>query len=482
MPRPLPRASPGAITAVLSTGGILVSLMQSLVVPIIPVLPQLLDASPTSTAWVVTATLLAAAVITPVSGRLGDMYGKRRVLLLSLCALVLGSLVCAVSDSLAPMVLGRFLQGCAAGAVPLGISMLRDEMPPERVGTSVSLMSATLGVGGAVGLPLAAAVAQYADWHMLFWLSAGMGAVCLVLVALIVPESSVRSPGRFDAVGALGLTAGLVCLMLAIIQGGSWGWGSATTLGLFAAAALILLAWSAVELRVEQPLVDLRVSARRPVLCTNAASVLVGFSMYSMSLTVPQLLQAPPSTGYGFGQSMLAAGIALAPAGLVMMLLSPVSARISARWGPRVALMAGLAVIAGGYGFGLLLMDAVWKIVLSTIITGAGIGIAYSAMPTLIMRSVPVTETGAANGLNALMRSIGTSTSSAVMSIVLAQMTVQLGGAAVPTEQAFRLTFVLAIAAALAGIGLTALVPRQRPDAPEQAERGADTSALATTE
>src|SRR5699024_2754394 len=160
--------------------------------------------------------------ITPVSGRLGDMYGKRRVLLLSLCALVLGSLVCAVSDSLAPMVLGRFLQGCAAGAVPLGISMLRDEMPPERVGTSVSLMSATLGVGGAVGLPLAAAVAQYADWHALFWLSGGMGALCLVLVALLVPESSVRNPGRFDTAGALGLTAGLVCLMLAIIQGGSW--------------------------------------------------------------------------------------------------------------------------------------------------------------------------------------------------------------------------------------------------------------------
>ncbi|MHA6803975.1 MFS transporter [Salinifilum ghardaiensis] len=456
--------------------------MQSLVVPIIPALPQLLDASPTSTAWVVTATLLAAAVVTPVSGRLGDMYGKRRVLVLSLFSLVLGSVVCAVSDSLTPMVVGRFLQGCATGAIPLGISMLRDEMPPERVGTSVSLMSATLGVGGAIGLPLAAAVAQYADWHVLFWLSGGLGAVCLLLVVLLVPESQVRTSGRFDTVGALGLTAGLGCLMLAIIQGGSWGWGSATTLGLFAAAALVLFAWSFVELRAEQPLVDLRVAARRPVLFTNAASVLVGFAMYSMSLTVPQLLQAPPSTGYGFGQSMLAAGLALAPAGIVMMLLSPVSARISARWGARVALMVGLLVIAGGYGFGLLLMDAVWKIVLSTVITGAGIGIAYSAMPTLIMNSVPVTETGAANGLNALMRSIGTSTSSAVMSVVLAQLTVQLGAAAVPTERAFQLTFVLAIAAALVGVGLTALVPRQLSTISERTERDASAATMAAAE
>ncbi|WP_433868494.1 MFS transporter [Saccharopolyspora sp. CA-218241] len=460
----LPRASPGTITAILSACGVVVSLMQTLVVPIIPVLPRLLDASPTATSWVVTATLLATAVITPISGRLGDMYGKRRVLIASMVALVAGSLVCAMSGSLTPMIIGRFLQGCATGAIPLGISMLRDEMPPERAGTSVSLMGATLGVGGALGLPLAAAVTQFADWQLLFWLSSALGAACLVLVVLLIPESPVRTPGRFDVVGALGLTAGLGCLMLAIIQGSAWGAG--VTAALLAAAALILLGWALVELRSPQPLVDLRVSASRPVLFTNLASVLVGFSMYSMSLTFPQLLQAPPSTGYGFGQSMLAAGLALAPAGLVMMALSPVSARISASRGPRTGLMAGLLVIACGYGFGLLLMDEVWQIVLSSLITGAGVGIVYSTMPTLIMASVPRTESGAATGLNALMRSIGTSTSSAVMSVVLARMTTSLGTAQVPTEQAFRLTFVLAIVAALAGIGLAALIPRSPTGAP----------------
>lgn len=458
MPVPAFRASPGAITAVLSAGGIVVSLMQTLVVPIIPALPGLLDASSTSTAWVVTATLLAAAVITPISGRLGDMYGKRRALMISLLLLVVGSVVCAASNSLGPMVIGRFLQGCSTGAIPLGISMLRDEIPPDRVGTSVSLMGATLGVGGAVGLPLSAAVTQYADWHVLFWLSGGLGAVCLLLVALLVPESPVRTPGRFDVVGAVGLAAGLGCLMLAIIQGSAWGAGA--TLGLLAAAALILIGWSCFELRARRPLVDLRVSARRPVLFTNLASVLVGFSMYSMSLTFPQLLQSSPSTGYGFGQSMLAAGLAMAPAGLVMMALSPVSARISSRRGPRAALMVGLLVIAAGYCFGLLLMDEVWQIVLSSLITGAGVGIAYSTMPALIMASVPATESAAATGLNALMRSIGTSASSAVMSVVLAGLTMRVGTAEVPTEQAFKLTFVLAIVAALGGIGLAALVPR----------------------
>src|SRR5699024_6899189 len=242
------------------------------------------------------------------------MYGKRRVLIASLAALVLGSVICALSNSLPPMVIGRFLQGCATGAIPLGISMLRDEMPADRVGTSGSLMGATLGVGGAVGLPVAAAVTQYADWHVLFWLSGALGAACLMLVLFLVPESPVRTPGRFDLLGALGLAAGLGCLMLAIIQGSAWGAG--VTVALLLAAALILTGWAFIELRVAQPLVDLRVSAHRPVLFTNLASVLVGFAMYSMSLTFPQLLQAPPETGYGFGQSMLAAGLALTPAGL----------------------------------------------------------------------------------------------------------------------------------------------------------------------
>lgn len=456
------RRSPGAITAVLALSGIVVSLMQTLVIPIIPALPRLLHASASDTAWVVTATLLAAAVITPISGRLGDMFGKRRLLLASLLALLVGSLVCALSDSLAPMVIGRGLQGCATGAIPLGISILRDELPTERVGSAISLMSATLGVGGAVGLPISATVAQYGNWHLLFWLSAALGAVCALLVLMLLPESTVRTPGRFDLVGALGLTAVLLCLLLPITKGGDWGWSSGTTLGLFASSVVLLFLWALWELRVAQPLVDLRVSARRPVLFTNLASVLVGFSMFAMSLTFPQLLQSPEATGYGFGQSMLMAGLALAPGGLVMMLLSPVSSRISARWGPRVTLLIGLTVIGLGYALGLALMNAVWQIVISSMIIGGGVGIAYAAMPALIMGAVPPTETAAANGLNALMRSIGTSSSSAVMSVVLAQLTMRVGPATVPTQGAFQATFGIAIGAAAVGIALTLLVPQAR--------------------
>ncbi|MFE1200834.1 MFS transporter [Streptomyces sp. NPDC058762] len=460
-----PTRGPGAITAVIALSGIVVSLMQTLVVPIIPQLPDLLNASASDASWVITATLLAAAVVTPIAGRLGDMFGKRRVLIVSLLLLVAGSVVCAVSDSLVPVIVGRALQGLATGVIPVGISVLRDELPAAKVGGAVSLVSATLGVGGAIGLPVSAAIVQSANWHVLFWLAAALGTVCLLLVTLLLSESPNLSPGRFDAPGAAGLAGGLVLLLLPVTKGGDWGWTSGTTLGLFAAGVVVLALWGWYETRVSEPLVDLRVTVRRPVLFTNLASIMVGYAMYAMSLTLPQLLQSPQATGYGLGQSVLAAGLALAPGGLVMMALSPVSARVSARYGPRTSLLAGVAVIGVGYGAGMLLMSQVWQIVVTSMIISAGVGIAYAAMPALIMDSVPVTETASANGVNALMRSIGTSTASAVMAAILANMTMKLGPAQIPTESGFRMTYLVAIGAAVAGLLLTLAIPRVRADA-----------------
>ncbi|NUT49812.1 MAG: MFS transporter, partial [Saccharothrix sp.] len=232
------------IIAVLASGGIVVSLMQTVVIPLVPRLPELLRADAADTAWAITATLLAAAVATPVVGRLGDMYGKRRLLLVSLALLVAGSVVGALSDSLPPMVVGRALQGLASGVIPLGISIMRDELPAERLGSATALMSASLGVGGALGLPAASLLAERVDWHLLFWLAAGLGAVVAVLVLALVPESAVRTGGRFDLVGAIGLSVALLCLLLAISKGAQWLWTSPLTLGLFACAAAVLVAWT----------------------------------------------------------------------------------------------------------------------------------------------------------------------------------------------------------------------------------------------
>lgn len=439
---------PQAVVAALAFGGIVFSLMQSLVIPIIPDLPKQLGTSPSNASWAITATLLAGAVATPVMGRLGDMVGKRRMLLVSLVMLVTGSVIAALSDSLTPMIVGRVLQGMAAGVIPLGISIMRDELPPERLSSATALMSASLGVGGALGLPAAAAIADNFDWHTLFWASAGAGALATVLVLALVPESQVRTGGRFDVVGAIGMAAGLVCLLLAISKGADWGWTSGTTLGLFAAAVVVLLLWGLFELRVKEPLVDLRTAARRQVLFTNVASIAVGFGMFTIMLVVPQLLQLPTATGYGLGRSLLTAGLVLAPMGLVMMAAAPVSALLSKARGPKTTLMTGALIVAAGYGLNIVLMDEVWQFMLASCIVGAGIGFTFGAMPALIMGAVPASETGAANSLNTLMRSIGTSSASAVAAVILSQMTTTVGSVSLPSENGFKTVMAVGAGAA----------------------------------
>ncbi|MFG1694792.1 MFS transporter [Nonomuraea sp. NPDC049309] len=465
-----PRAS--TFVVVLAFSGIAVSLMQTLVIPLVPELPALLGAPAGDTAWAVTATLLASAAATPVMGRLGDMYGKRRMLLLSLVMLVAGSVMCGLSDSLPPMIAGRALQGLASGVIPLGISIMRDELPPARLGSAIASMSSSLGVGGALGLPAAALLAENFDWHMLFWTAAVLGAVAFVLVVTLVPESAVRSGGRFDLVGAMGLSAALVALLLAISKGSDWGWTDALTIGLFAGAVVVLALWGWWELRTREPMVDLRTTARRQVLLTNLASIMLGFSMFAMSLVLPQILQLPEATGYGLGRSMLVAGLVMAPSGLVMLLLSPVAARVTAARGPKLTLMIGALIVAGGYGLNIVLMSEVWHLVLVSVVIGAGIGFSYASMPALVMAAVPVGETAAANSLNTLMRAIGTSVSSAVAGAVLAGMTIRFGPAELPSDDGFRVVLAIGGGAALLAFLIAFFLPRRTRSAAPAAHGG----------
>lgn len=454
-----PEIDSSKIVRVLALAGILASVMQTLVIPLIGDLPQILHTSASNASWAITATLLAAAMATPVTGRLGDLYGKKRMMLILLAPLVAGSVVCAMAGSLPPMIIGRGLQGIGAGVVPLAISALRDLLPPERLGSAIALISSSMGIGGALGLPIAAAVAEKANWRVLFWGLAVMGLLVAVVIWRVVPATPANAQGRFDPLGALGLGIGLLCLLLGVSKGADWGWTSGTVLGLLGASLVVLVGWGWWELRTSDPLVDLRVTARPQVLLTNAASVVIGFAMYAQALIVPQLLQLPKATGYGLGVSMFGAGLAMAPGGLMMMLLAPVGGRLTAARGPKVTLLAGSLVIALGYASALALMGSVWGLVLVGCICSTGVGLAYGAMPALIMGAVPVSETASANSFNTLMRSVGTSVSAAVVGVVLAQMTIQMGGHAFASETGFRTGLLIGGGTALLAAVLTLTIP-----------------------
>src|SRR4051812_21069062 len=235
------RRASGAVVPVLAFAGIVVAVMQTLLVPVIKDLPQLLDTAPSNATWVLTSTLLSGAVATPIMGRLGDLYGKRRMLIFSLAVMVAGALVSALTSDLLTMIAGRALQGFAMGAIPLGIGLMRDMLPREKLGSAMALMSSSIGVGGGLALPGAALIAQHTDWHALFYAAAALGVLAIGLTLAVVPESPMRAKGSFDLPGAIGLTTGLVLLLLPITKGSDWGWSSGTTLGLFGAAVGILL-------------------------------------------------------------------------------------------------------------------------------------------------------------------------------------------------------------------------------------------------
>ncbi|SEL84679.1 MFS transporter [Streptacidiphilus jiangxiensis] len=451
-----PLAGP-AVLGVLAFSGVAATLVQTSIVPLLPALPRLTGSSPTDVGWLVTATLLAGAVATPLLGRAGDQFGRRRMMLLSLALLTVGSVACALTSDLGLLVAARAVQGAGAGVIPLAISLLRTRLPRERVGSGVALMSSTVGIGAALGLPLAALLVQRFDWHWMFWATSALAAAALAGVALAVPADrppvAGRGGARFDWLGAVGLSAALTALLLAVSQGNAWGWGSARLLGCAAAAALLLVLWGHRQLRTEQPLVDLRQTARRAVLLPHLAALLAGFSFYANSLVTVQLVQEPRGTGFGLGLSVAAAGLCLLPSGLVMVAFAPVSARFSRARGPRATLAVGSAVIALGYVLRIADSRALSAVLLGSAVVSVGTALVYSALPLLVMAAVPAADTAAANGMNVLMRTIGQALCSAVVAQALS------GG----TLRGYQTAFSLAGTVALVACAGSALLPGRAP-------------------
>ncbi|RLP71201.1 MFS transporter [Mycetocola reblochoni] len=458
------RRPPAAIVAVLALTGIIAAGMQTLIVPLIGQLPVILGSPADETAWAVTATLLASAVSVPVAGRLGDMYGTRPLIVASLVPLIIGSVLCALAGGLPMMVAGRAVQGLRMGVIPLGISLLRQVLPRERVGSAVATMSASMGVGGAVALPLAAGIAEFGSWRAMFLVFAALAAVALVGVLVLVPpvRRAPRPGERFDALGAALLAGTLLCGLVLVSKGAAWGWTGERVIGLGAMTALLGVLWAIQQLRSASPLVRLSTLGTRQVAVTNIASVLLGFAMYAQSLTVPQLLQLPVSTGHGLGQSMLQMALWLVPGGLAMMIVSPLGARLTAARGPKTTLVSGALVVAAGYGLALPLAGSAVGLMAAVIVISSGVGLAYGAIPLLIMGAVPEQETAAANAFNTLVRSVGTSIASAVIGAVLAGLTTQLGDHAVPTMAGFSVTLIVGGAAALLAAAVAGLLPRPR--------------------
>ena len=452
---------------IIGVAALMVSLTQSLLVPVLSEIGGDLRASTSGIEWLLTSTLLVGAVAVPVFGRLGDLFGTRRMLLITIIALVAGSLVDALSSNLTVLIIGRAIVGLSVAAVPLSISLVGVTLPHTHARSGIAVISAMLGVGGALGLPLAGLIGEYADYHVLFWICVAGGVLAFPGILLVVPEPRPSARGRLDFTGAVVLAAAVVALLLPLSEGQAWGWGSPATVGLLVAAAVLVVAFVLIERRIASPLVDVRTSARPALLLTNVASLCVGFALFAMLIGTASYVEAPKATGYGFGTSILVGGLCMLPSGIAMLVLSPFSARMPAR----IALFVGALIIAAGFVTRIIFTGSLWEIIVCTTVSGAGTGIAYAAMPGLIIRAAPRSELAAANGLNTLFRSTGSSLASAVGGSVLAAQTISLAGYAIPSLSAYRILFAICAAAAVGGALLALLVPNAAPSADsEEAE------------
>ncbi|MFD6969532.1 MFS transporter [Streptomyces sp. NPDC059979] len=450
----------------LSLAAMVVSMMQTLPVPILGLIRDDLGTSTANVSWVTTATLLSAAVFTPLLGRFGDQHGKKPTLVAVLGVMVAGSVITALASSLPVLILGRVLQGAATAIFPLALSVLREEVRPQKLPGAMALVSGTLAFGSGLALVATGLLTSGpdADYRNAFWMATGFAVLALLAVIVLVPATRHKTGGRTDFLGALTLGIALLLLLLPISQGHEWGWASARTLGSFAGAAVMAAVWVLVERKVREPLVDMRMFVHRPVLMANLAGILVGFGMFANFLGVSYLVQMPRElTGFGFDASILRASVQfLLPGAIVSLLASPVGGQIVRHRGPRVAL--GLAAALGAAGFAWLALDHQHSlsVIGAGLVVGAAVSFGYAAMPAVIMSSVPHHQSGIANGINSISRSTGSAIGSAVVTTILASRTIEhlpAGVPPLPAESGFTLTFgigavAFALVAVIGWIGL----------------------------
>ncbi len=449
---------PNLILAVLSLAGLAYAVLSSAVIPALPTIQHDLHTSETGVAWLLTGYLLSASVGTSIIGRLGDMYGKERLLLYTLLVLAAGTLLAALSNSLGMLIVARVIQGTGGGIFPLAFAIARDEFPPERVAGSIGLMSSILGVGAGFGIVTGGLIVEHLSWQWLFWLPLFFTLIAAVCTWRFIPESPVRVPGKVNWLAAALMSTGICCVLIAVSETTTWGWGSAKTLTLLCAGLVICAAWVAVEVHSREPLIDMTMMRIRGVWTTNLTAFLLGAGMYSSFIIFPEFAQLPKSTGFGFGASVVASGVYLLPAALGMALVGSIAGRVSRRFGSKSALVAGSAITAVAFLWLAAAHSHPFDMLITATLLGVGIGLAFAALGNLVVQAVPFHQTGVASGMNTVMRTLGGALGGQIVATLIVDNTVH----GTPKLAGFTESFLLAAAFLIVCTFAALLVPATR--------------------
>ena len=409
-----------------------------------------------STQWSLTATLLVGAVASPVIGRLGDGRHRKLVILLCLVSVTLGGALAGLAGNLPLLVAGRAMQGMGLALMSLTMASARDHLPARESSRVIAMLSVVGAVGVGLGYPITGLIAERFDISAAFWFGAAVSGMALALSALVIPSSLRVDPdASVDVKGAVAIGAGVLCLLIALEKGATWGWGSSATVALFAAAAALIAVWTRHELATTDPLVDLRLVRHRAVLTADVAGLMLGVAMYMSLSIMTQYVQLPKHLGFGFGASVFVAGLSLLPLSACSFLASASLPRFQRRVGSRPVIPAGSALVGIAALFFALTGDRLWQAFVTMGVIGLGLGFTFAAMPGLIVGAVPATETGSAMGFYQVTRYIGFSVGSG-LSVTLLRA---FGHHGVPTAGAYRATFLAAALLCGATGAITWLLP-----------------------
>jgi EmrB/QacA subfamily drug resistance transporter len=445
--------------AVLAASVTAYALLQSLVIPVLPTVQASLHTSQNTVTWVLTAYLLSASIFTPIMGRIGDMIGKERVFVVTLGALAAGSLLAALATNVQVMIVARVVQGIGGGVLPLAFGIIRDEFPRKKLNGAVGAIASLSAVGAGLGIVLAGPIVSALNYHWLFWLPMILTLVAAVAAFRYIPESPVRTPGRISWTPALLLSAWLVALLVALSQAPDWGWGSGKVIGLFAAAVVLAVGWVEVERRAAMPLIDMTMMRRPAVWTNNLVALLFGVGMYAVFAFLPEFVQTPKSSGYGFGASITQSGLILLPLTVTMFLVGLFANRFAARIGGKIVVLLGSLVGTASMALLAFAHAHTWELYIATAVMGVGFGLAFAAMSSLIVSAVPPEQTGVASGMNANIRTIGGSIGSALMASVV---TASPAADGLPREAAYTHGFTMLGGALLIGAFAAVLIPAGR--------------------
>ncbi|MBL7257476.1 MFS transporter [Paractinoplanes lichenicola] len=460
-----------ATFAVLAASVVVYTLMQSLLTPVLATMVTVLHTTQGTVTWVLTAYLLSASICTPIMGRVGDLLGRRGVLVLTLLALSLGSLLAALATNITVMIVARVIQGVGAGALPLSFGIIRDEFPKGRVAGAVGLIASLSAVGGGLGIVLAGPIVDHLGYRWLFWLPIIATLAAAAAAHFLVPPSPARSGGTVSWLPAVLLSAWLVCLLLAMNQAPAWGWGSPAVIGLLIGAILVGWLWVRAEQRAATPLIDLRMLRLSAVWTANLVALLTGAAMYAVFAFLPQFVQTSPAAGYGFGASIAQAGLLLLPSSITMFVSGVFAGRLASMVAAKRVVVLGCLI--GGASMALLAVahEHRWQIYLSSALIGVGLGLVFAAMSGLVVAAVPPSQTGVASGMNANIRTIGGSFGAALMASVVTSHVMPTG---LPQESGYTLGFA-AMAVVLVLAAVAALLIPEAPGAPGEEPSCAET-------